>query len=108
MNKFELYYGPVPFQGQFVRGILAYCRISWSEYAVNAIEEIMTLGPGDQPVAFRVEPPQFNGRFYAFGQFEARSSSWLSQCLIKSGLQTAPGMPSRHLGVRGFHSLPDT
>ncbi|MCZ7866183.1 MULTISPECIES: glutathione S-transferase [Agrobacterium] len=56
MNNFELYYWPVPFRGQFIRGILAYRGYSWVEHAVDAVEEMMGREPGKQPVAFMGPP----------------------------------------------------
>ncbi len=56
MNSFELYYWPVPFRGQFIRGILAYGGSSWDEHPVDEIEEIMGREPGKQPVAFMGPP----------------------------------------------------
>lgn len=47
---------PVPFRGQFIRGILAHCGYSWDEYDVDAIEGIMDCGVEKQPVAFMGPP----------------------------------------------------
>jgi len=56
MNTFDLYYWPVPFRGQFIRGILAHCGCSWDEHDVAAIEGLMDCGAEKQPVAFMGPP----------------------------------------------------
>lgn len=56
MKNFALYYWPVPFRGQFIRGILAHCGYSWDEHDADAIENIMDCAVEKQPVAFMGPP----------------------------------------------------
>lgn len=56
MADFDLYYWPVPFRGQFIRGILAHAGKSWTEHDSDEIGEIMALAPADQPVPFMGPP----------------------------------------------------
>jgi glutathione S-transferase len=56
MSNFDLYYWPVPFRGQFIRGILAHGGCSWDEHDVDAIEDIMGCEMGKQPIAFMGPP----------------------------------------------------
>lgn len=56
MTDFDLYYWPVPFRGQFIRGILAHAGRSWGEYDASAIEEMMGRGVEKQPVGFMGPP----------------------------------------------------
>ncbi len=56
MSDFDLYYWPVPFRGQFIRGILAYGECSWNEHNFDEIEEIMGLAVEEQPIAFMGPP----------------------------------------------------
>lgn len=56
MSNFELYYWPVPFRGQFIRGLLAHGGCTWNEHDAGAIEEIMGRDAGKQPIAFMGPP----------------------------------------------------
>lgn len=56
MSNFDLYYWPVPFRGQFIRGILAHGGCSWDEHDVDAIEDIMGREARKQPIAFMGPP----------------------------------------------------
>jgi len=56
MADFDLYYWPVPFRGQFVRGILAYAGKSWKEHDSDEIGELMACPPASQPVPFMGPP----------------------------------------------------
>ncbi len=56
MADFDLYYWPVPFRGQFIRGILAYAGKNWREHDRGEIGELMALAPADQPVPFMGPP----------------------------------------------------
>lgn len=56
MSDFDLYYWPVPFRGQFIRGVLAYSGCSWDEHSFAEIEQVMELDAGKQPVAFMGPP----------------------------------------------------
>lgn len=56
MADYDLYYWPVPFRGQFIRAILAYADRSWEEHDAEAVEALMGLDPGAQPIAFMGPP----------------------------------------------------
>lgn len=56
MSDFDLYYWPVPFRGQFIRGILAFAGKSWSEYDSDEIGELMARAPAEQTVPFMGPP----------------------------------------------------
>ncbi|TCM17940.1 glutathione S-transferase [Novosphingobium sp. PhB165] len=56
MSDFELYYWPVPFRGQFIRGILAFAGKSWTEHDSGEIAELMSRTPADQPAPFMGPP----------------------------------------------------
>ncbi|MBA8841852.1 MULTISPECIES: glutathione S-transferase [unclassified Ochrobactrum] len=56
MSDFDLYYWPVPFRGQFIRGILAYGDCSWDEHGFDEIEELMGRDVEEQPIAFMGPP----------------------------------------------------
>ena len=56
MADFDLYYWPVPFRGQFIRGILAYAGKDWTEHDSDEIGELMARSPADQPVPFMGPP----------------------------------------------------
>lgn len=56
MSDFDLYYWPVPFRGQFIRGVIAYAGCSWDEHSFAEIEQVMDLDAGEQPVAFMGPP----------------------------------------------------
>ena len=65
LSDFDLYYWPVPFRGQFIRGILAYAECSWDEHSFDEIEEVMGLDAEEQPIAF-MGPPILNDRLQNF------------------------------------------
>ncbi|MDO5898426.1 glutathione S-transferase [Agrobacterium sp. Azo12] len=65
MADFDLYYWPVPFRGQFVRGILAHGGCSWDEHDANAIEEMMGRDVDKQPLGF-MGPPVLIDRHRGF------------------------------------------
>lgn len=56
MTDYELYYWPVPFRGQFIRAILAYAGRTWIEHSAEAIGDLMSAAPDDQPVPFMGPP----------------------------------------------------
>lgn len=56
MSDFDLYYWPVPFRGQFIRGILAFAGKSWSEHDSDEIGELMARAPVEQTVPFMGPP----------------------------------------------------
>ncbi|GLK44931.1 MULTISPECIES: glutathione S-transferase [Novosphingobium] len=56
MADFDLYYWPVPFRGQFLRGILAYAGANWAEHGSDEIGEIMGRHPSGQPIPFMGPP----------------------------------------------------
>lgn len=56
MSDFALYYWPVPFRGQFIRGILAYAGANWTEHDGGEIGELMGRHPSTQPVPFMGPP----------------------------------------------------
>ncbi|TDW59630.1 glutathione S-transferase [Novosphingobium sp. PhB55] len=56
MSDFDLYYWPVPFRGQFLRGILAFAGKTWNEHDSHEIADLMGKSPGDQPVPFMGPP----------------------------------------------------
>lgn len=56
LSDFDLYYWPVPFRGQFIRGILAYGECSWDEHDFGGIVELMGRGVEKQPIAFMGPP----------------------------------------------------
>ncbi|HET6251300.1 MAG TPA: glutathione S-transferase [Tepidisphaeraceae bacterium] len=56
MPDYELYYWSVPFRGQFVRAILAYAGLSWTEAGDAAISELMSGKVGAMPVPFMGPP----------------------------------------------------
>ncbi len=59
MSNFELYYWPVPFRGQFIRGLLAHGGCTWDEHDAGAIEEIMGRYLGER---LQLLPPGAEGR----------------------------------------------
>lgn len=61
MSDFDLYYWPVPFRGQFIRGILAFAGKSWSEHDSDEIGALMGKAPADQPVPFMGPPLLVDG-----------------------------------------------
>lgn len=72
MSDFDLYYWPVPFRGQFIRGILAYGGCSWDEHGVNAIDDMMHREVGRQPIAFMGPPVLIDReRHFAISQMPA-------------------------------------
>ncbi|HTT82052.1 MAG TPA: glutathione S-transferase [Rhizomicrobium sp.] len=56
MSDYELYYWSVPFRGQFVRAILAYAGLIWTEAGDEAISELMSGPVKDMPVPFTGPP----------------------------------------------------
>lgn len=56
MSDFDLYYWPVPFRGQFIRGILAHAECTWDEHDAAEIERIMGHDPDKQPIGFMGPP----------------------------------------------------
>ncbi|WP_395328202.1 glutathione S-transferase [Novosphingobium sp. BL-8H] len=56
MADFDLYYWPVPFRGQFIRGILAFAGKSWAEHDEDEIGALMAKAPAGQPVPFMAPP----------------------------------------------------
>lgn len=56
MSDFDLYYWPVPFRGQFIRGILACAGKSWAKHDSAEIGELMGQAPADQPIPFMGPP----------------------------------------------------
>lgn len=72
MADFDLYYWPVPFRGQFVRGILAHAGCSWDEHDANAIEEMMGRDVDKQPIGFMGPPVLIDrDRGFAISQMSA-------------------------------------
>jgi glutathione S-transferase len=56
MPDYQLYYWSVPFRGQFVRAVLAYAGVAWTEMGDEAIEALMTGPVEDMPVPFMGPP----------------------------------------------------
>ncbi|MFT4056850.1 MAG: glutathione S-transferase [Novosphingobium sp.] len=56
MSDFDLYYWPVPFRGQFIRGVLAYAGANWTEHDSDEIGEVMGMPPPAQAVPFMAPP----------------------------------------------------
>ncbi len=56
MSDYTLYYWPVPFRGQFVRGVLAHAGKTWTEGDASAIAALMGGPAKDMPVAFMGPP----------------------------------------------------
>ncbi|WP_174300502.1 glutathione S-transferase [Caulobacter sp. S45] len=56
MSEYQLYYWPVPFRGQFVRAVLAYAGVTWTEGGHEAIEALMSGPVEDMPVPFMGPP----------------------------------------------------
>lgn len=72
MSDFDLYYWPVPFRGQFIRGILAHGGCSWDEHGVDAIDDMMHREVGRQPIAFMGPPVLIDReRHFAISQMPA-------------------------------------
>lgn len=72
MSDFDLYYWPVPFRGQFIRGILAYGECSWDEHDFDEIEDIMARDIEEQPIAFMGPPVLIDhDRNFAVSQMSA-------------------------------------
>jgi len=56
MPDYELYYWSVPFRGQFVRAVLAYAGMAWSEAGDEAIVKLMEGPVKKMPVPFMGPP----------------------------------------------------
>ena len=56
MSDYSLYYWPVPFRGQFVRGVLAYAGKTWTEHDAAAISQLMSGKVAHMPVPFMGPP----------------------------------------------------
>jgi glutathione S-transferase len=56
MSDYDLYYGPVPFRGQFVRAVLAFAGKSWTEGDADAIAALMDGPVTQMPVPFMGPP----------------------------------------------------
>jgi glutathione S-transferase len=56
MSDYELYYWSAPFRGQFVRAVLAYAGLSWTEAGDTAISELMSGPVKKMPVPFMGPP----------------------------------------------------
>jgi glutathione S-transferase len=56
MSDYDLYYWSVPFRGQFVRAVLAYAGMSWTEAGDGAISELLGGPVKEMPVPFMGPP----------------------------------------------------
>jgi glutathione S-transferase len=56
MADYELYYWSAPFRGQFVRAVLAYAGLAWTEAGDEAIPELMGGPVKKMPVPFMGPP----------------------------------------------------
>jgi glutathione S-transferase len=56
MSDYKLYYWSAPFRGQFVRAVLAYAGMSWTEAGDEAISELMSAPVKKMPVPFMGPP----------------------------------------------------
>ncbi|MFC3836879.1 thioredoxin domain-containing protein [Paracoccus rhizosphaerae] len=56
MADFTLYYWPLPFRGQFIRAVLAHAGADWDEPDADAVSDMMSREPADQPVPFMAPP----------------------------------------------------
>ncbi|WP_265501833.1 glutathione S-transferase [Paracoccus beibuensis] len=56
MADFTLYYWPLPFRGQFIRAVLADAGAAWDEPDADAVSDIMSRDPAQQPVPFMAPP----------------------------------------------------
>jgi glutathione S-transferase len=56
MSDYELYYWSVPFRGQFVRAVLAYAGMTWTEPGDEAISKLMSGPVKEMPVRFMGPP----------------------------------------------------
>lgn len=56
MTDFDLYYWPVPFRGQLIRGILASAGKTWTEHDSDEIGQLMASSPAEQSTPFMGPP----------------------------------------------------
>ncbi|MEE2861857.1 MAG: glutathione S-transferase [Pseudomonadota bacterium] len=56
MADFTLFYWPLPFRGQFIRAVLAHAGVDWDEPDADAVSDMMSRDPADQPVPFMAPP----------------------------------------------------
>ncbi len=56
MSDYLFYYWSAPFRGQFVRAVLAYAGLTWTEAGDAAISELMGGSVGKMPVPFMGPP----------------------------------------------------
>jgi glutathione S-transferase len=56
MSDYKLYYWSAPFRGQFVRAVLAYAGMTWTEAGDEAISELMSGSVARMPVPFMGPP----------------------------------------------------
>ncbi|MFT4053148.1 MAG: glutathione S-transferase [Novosphingobium sp.] len=56
MTDFELYYWPVPFRGQLIRGILAFAGKTWAEHDSEEIADLMARPAAEQSTPFMGPP----------------------------------------------------
>ncbi|HEY3637095.1 MAG TPA: glutathione S-transferase [Rhizomicrobium sp.] len=56
MSDYDLYYWPAPFRGQFVRAVLAWAELDWTEKSEAAISELMSGPVRKMPVPFMGPP----------------------------------------------------
>jgi glutathione S-transferase len=56
MSDYELYYWSAPFRGQFVRAVLAFAGLSWTEAGDEAISNLMSGPVKKMPVPFMGPP----------------------------------------------------
>ncbi|GHG36176.1 glutathione S-transferase N-terminal domain-containing protein [Paracoccus aerius] len=79
MSDFTLYYWPVPFRGEFVRAILAHVGASVDEPGSDAISDMMSMDPRNQPVPHMASPMLVdNGSGKAMAEMPA-ICFWLSE-----------------------------
>ena len=56
MSDYKLYYWSAPFRGQFVRAVLAYAEMTWTEAGDDAIAKLMSEPVEKMPVPFMGPP----------------------------------------------------
>jgi glutathione S-transferase len=56
MSDYKLYYWSAPFRGQFVRAVLAYAEMSWTEAGDEAISKLISEPVEKMPVPFMGPP----------------------------------------------------
>jgi glutathione S-transferase len=54
--SYKLYYWSAPFRGQFVRAVLAYAGVAWTEAGDEAISKLMSGAVKEMPVPFMGPP----------------------------------------------------